>query len=92
MNLERLAGIASAEVGVEDHLLVLEMGIKVARPLKIGRRCPKLAQQRELPPVLDGRRNRVSPKSPHLNTLRRPQHCEDAATSSIQSRTRKLIR
>lgn len=88
MHLERLAGIAATKVGIEDHLLILEMGVKVARSLEIGRRRSKLAQDRLFFLILDGRWKSVSLESPHLNPLGRPQNCKDAAASSVESRAR----
>jgi hypothetical protein len=35
MHLESLAGIASAKVGVENHLMVDEVGVKVAGALEV---------------------------------------------------------
>jgi hypothetical protein len=46
MHLEGLASIASAEIGIEDNLMVKEVCVEVAGALEVCHRWPKLAQQR----------------------------------------------
>lgn len=72
MHLESVPSIAAAEVRVEDHLLVMEMGIEVARALKVRNRCAKLSQKRRRRSVADRRRNSAPFESPHLHALRGP--------------------
>ena len=46
MHLEGLAGVTSTEVGVEDHLMVEEVRVEVARALEVCYWRPELAQHR----------------------------------------------
>jgi hypothetical protein len=91
MHLEGLASIASAEICVEDHLMVEEMRVEVARALEVRHRRPELAQHWCQQPVLDRWWDSTAVESPHLHPLRRPQHGEDAATSSIERGAGELV-
>jgi hypothetical protein len=46
MHLERLASVTSAEVGIENHLMVEEVSVKVAWTLEVRDRWPEFAQNR----------------------------------------------
>ena len=84
MHLESVPSIAAAKVCVEDHLLIPEVSIKVARALEVGNRCAKFGQKRCRRFIADGWRNGIPFESPHLHALRGPEHGEDASAKGIE--------
>jgi len=91
MHLESVPSIATAKVRVEDHLLVSEVSIEVARALEVGNRCTKFCQKRCCGSVADRWRNGMPFECPHLHALRSPEHGEDASTSGIEIRASETI-
>ena len=91
MHLESVPSIAAAKVRVEDHLLVSEVSIEVARALEVGNRCTKFCQKRCCGSVVDRWRNGTPFEGPHLHALRSPEHGEDASASGIEIRASETI-
>jgi hypothetical protein len=91
MYLECLPSIAPAEISVEDHLLVEEVCVEVARALEVRNWRTELVQRRHCGSVLDRGWDGVSLKGPHLHTGRCPQHHEYATASGVQVRASETV-
>ena len=84
VHLESVPSIAAAEIRVEDHLLVSEVSVEVARAVEVGNRCTKFCQKRCCGSVVDRWRNGTPFEGPHLHALRCPEHDKDAAPSGVE--------
>jgi hypothetical protein len=91
MHLESVSGIATAEVRIEDHLLIEEVSIEVARALEVRNWRAKLCEQRSCWFVADGWRNGVPFEAPHFHALGSPQHNEDTSAHSIEVRAGETV-
>ena len=91
VRLEVLPSIRPAEVYVEDHLLVVEVSIKIAGALEVGHWRPKFGQVGICGLVADRTWDLVSFKGPHLHSLRCPQHREGAAACCVERCAREAV-